>query len=102
MIKPASQMQDEEPCVSCGKPMDRLFLPRTLHLSKTKVFEASYNPGLGCVVKSESHKQELCKQKGLVEIGNDYKSPDTQAREGDQTREHRYNTRWNQAMREAV
>lgn len=41
-----------------------------------KIEDAEYNPGLGCVTKSKRHREEICKAKGLYEIGNDYKSPD--------------------------
>lgn len=41
----------------------------------TKVEDAEYNPGLGCITKNKRHREEIAKRLGVVEIGNDYKSP---------------------------
>lgn len=57
----------------CGKD-DRDFKKMRAHFIGSKVTDAEYNPGLGCVVKSKAHKEELMKKKGVVEVGNDYGS----------------------------
>jgi putative FmdB family regulatory protein len=76
VIKTVSEMNREEPCGQCGAPAERQFTPR-IHIHGAKVENAEYNPGLGCVVKNKRHREELCKRKGLVEIGNDFKSSES-------------------------
>ena len=45
---------------------------------KTPYIIGDYEPyrcaGLGTVVKSRKHRRELMKEKGLIEVGNDYNS----------------------------
>jgi hypothetical protein len=49
----------------------REFVPTRLYLNGTKVENAEYNPGLGCIVRNSAHRKEIAKQKGLEEIGNE-------------------------------
>jgi hypothetical protein len=30
-----------------------------------------YNPGLGCVTRSRKHREQIAKERGLVEVGNE-------------------------------
>jgi hypothetical protein len=55
----------------CG-PDQRDFSDYKVSFIGTKVMSPEYNPGLGTVVKNKWHKEELMKQKGVVEIGNDF------------------------------
>ena len=71
VIKRASEMTALENCPLCSKEARREFVPRVLHLSKTAVQHAEYNPGLGCIVKNAQHRKELCKIKGVEEIGSE-------------------------------
>jgi len=50
--------------------------------------EAQWNPGLGCVTKSKTHRKEICKARGLVELGNDI-APDQMFKEQDKQEENR-------------
>lgn len=49
----------------------RAFAPSRIHIVGAKVTHAEYNPGLGCIVKNKRHKEELCRQMGVQEIGNE-------------------------------
>jgi len=40
-----------------------------------KVEDAEYCSALGCVVKNKKHRQQIAKERGLVEVGNEH--PDT-------------------------
>ena len=71
VVKPYSEMENHEACKSCGQTAVRQFLPRIIHLSKTKVEHPEYNPGLGMVVKNAYHRSEICKEKNLIEVGNE-------------------------------
>lgn len=94
VYKRASAMTDPEMCPKCGVEAKREFVPRNVYLSKTKVQHAEYNPGLGCIVKNERHRKELCKQKGLVEVGNDFKSGDGMHAHHDKARSDAWERGW--------
>ena len=100
VIKSVKDMDVNEYCPACGEPAIRQFVPSKVHISGAKVTHPEYNPGLGCVVKNKRHKEDLCKRMDVVEIGNDYKSPDTIHKEYDQKREERKEQRYDQAMKE--
>lgn len=65
-------MERDEQCPECQTSAIRQFTPRRIHLAKTSVQHAEFNPGLGCVVNNREHAKEICKRKDLVEIGNDF------------------------------
>ncbi len=56
-------------CDKCGEKMQRHYT--TFQISGTKVSNREYNPAFGCVVKSDAHRKELAKQRGMIEIGNE-------------------------------
>ena len=93
VVKPAAQFEREEHCPSCNATATRQFLPQRIYLSGTKVQEAEYNPGLGCVVRNKQHRQELCKIKGVEEIGNDF-PPESMHKHYDKVREERHERSW--------
>jgi putative FmdB family regulatory protein len=84
VVKSHRDMERNENCVRCGEFAIRQFVPSKVHLIGTKVEDAEYNPGLGCIVRNKSHRKELCKQKGVEEIGNE--KPDTLHKHFDEAR----------------
>jgi len=94
VIKRVSEMDAEETCV-CKAIGVRQFIPQKIHLSGTKVEEAEFNPGLGCIVKNKNHRKELAKQKGLEEIGNE--KPETIHKHFDQRRSEKWERVWAEA-----
>jgi hypothetical protein len=94
VIKSVKDIEVAETCPVCGEFAIRQFVPTYIHLSKTAVQHAEFNPGLGCVTKNREHVKEICKQKDLVEIGNDYKSADSQLKEADTARAEKLAKRW--------
>ncbi len=94
IVKSVRDIDQIETCPACETPSIREFAPKKIHLSKTSVKQAEFNPGLGTVVKNEHHKKELLKQKGLVEIGNDYGSGHKQLDHFEQARETKKNLEW--------
>lgn len=95
--KPVSEYDTTETCPDCGDFGEKQF-SANLYFNKAKVTHAEYNPGLGCVVKNERHKDYLMKSKGLVEIGNDFKAPDNVHKKMDQDREETRKKRWDTAL----
>lgn len=94
ITKSLKDIDVNESCPKCEAPGIRAFAPSKIHLSKTKVTEAEFNPGLGHVVKSAFHRQELCKQLGVVEVGNDYGSGEKMQGAFDAARETKKNLEW--------
>lgn len=71
VIKSVKDMERPEKCARCGTEATREFVPRRTFLNKTAVQHAEYNPGLGCVVNNSYHRSEICKARGLEEIGSE-------------------------------
>lgn len=84
-----------EDCPDCAGPATRVWTPTLI--SGAKVTHPEYNPGLGCVVKNKRHKEDLCKRRNVVEIGNDFKSPDSAHKHFDGVREAKLRKRWDDA-----
>ena len=93
-MKPVADMERAERCPSCDTDANRQFVPHRLYLSKTAVQHAEYNPGLGCVTKNAEHRREIAKQKGLVEVGNDFKSGESMVDHFDKERAAKLAKRW--------
>lgn len=94
VIKSHRDMERNENCPKCGEFALRQFIPQRVFFSGAKVEHAEFNPGLGCVVRNKHHKQELMKQKGLVEVGNDFGSPDRMVDHFDKERADKRQKRW--------
>jgi putative FmdB family regulatory protein len=94
VIKSVKDIDVTETCPRCGEFSERQFVPQRIHLSRTRVEHAEFNPGLGCVVKNKKHREELCREKGLIEIGNDFKSGDSINDHFDKAREEKLKKRW--------
>lgn len=99
VVKPIAEYQTPETCTrkGCGAPARKEFVPRRVHLRNTAVQEAEYNPGLGCIVKNRQHREELCRIKGVQEIGNE--KPETLHRYYDHAREERRERVWAEATK---
>jgi len=67
--KPASEFTRTAAC-DCGGLADLVIHPPRGFINE-KVEHAEYNPGLGCVVKNRSHRAQIAKARGLVEVGNE-------------------------------
>jgi hypothetical protein len=91
-------MERNETCPRCGEFSIRAFMPERVYFSGQKVEHAEYNPGLGCVVKNKSHKEDLLKRKGLVEVGNDFRSGDGMQTKFDKDREAKKQKRYDEAL----
>jgi hypothetical protein len=87
-------MEVNETCPKCGEYAIRQFVPSILHISGARVTHAEYNPGLGCVVRNKAHKQELMKQKGVIEVGNDFKSGERMNQHFDRERAEKHRKSW--------
>lgn len=89
-----------ETCTACNITLTRIYTSPML--VGTSVFTPEYNPGLGQVVYSQRHKEELCKKMGVVEIGNDYSSPEKIHKEVDKGIAERNEAGYQQALKEIL
>ena len=94
VIKSVQEMEREERCPTCEAVSQRQFVPRSVHFSGTRVQHAEFNPAFGKVVRNKYHRSELAKRHNMVEIGNDYKSPDSIHKQFDQVREEKRGKAW--------
>lgn len=99
VVKSVSEFDREESCEKCQGHATRQFNAR-VHFIGTKVQHAEYNPGLGCVVKNKRHREELCKRKGLTEVGNE--SPDRIYTENEKQRESNREASWEKVLKETI
>ena len=95
VIKTVSEMNAPETC-ACGTVAERQFVPSRVHFVGAKVQHAEWNPAFGQVVKDKYHRSELAKRHGMVEIGNDYKTPDKIHETFDKVREEKREKRWSE------
>ena len=79
VVKHHSQYLTPEKCIKCDVVADKTV---TLFAAPTMVRE-EYSPAFGTVVKSKRHREQLAKEKGMIEVGNE--SPETLKKEADKT-----------------
>jgi len=86
VVKHHNDYNREEHCPNCDDEAARVFSTPYI----PKAYHAEYNQGLGCVVKSKKHKEEICKRKGLIEVGSE--KLDTIHKESEKT--HKQKLSW--------
>lgn len=101
VVKSVKEIDRSERCDSCEGIAKRQFSFR-VHILGASVQHAEYNPAFGCVVKDKYHRAELAKRRGLVEIGNDFSSPDKIHKTYEAEREAKKEARYEQALKEIV
>jgi hypothetical protein len=93
VIKSVREIDNPEKCPKgCAGASIRNFIPSRIHLSNTAVQEATYNPGLGQVVRNKSHLKEICKEKNLIELGSE--KPETIHKMYDNERQRKWEANW--------
>lgn len=70
IIKSVSRLDDPEECPACSSKDVKRYISRT-HFYGASDWDSSYNYGLGCVTKSRVHRNQIIKQRGLIEVGNE-------------------------------
>jgi putative FmdB family regulatory protein len=95
-IERISEYSGHKSCTQCGNHCIRLFSKVRIHLTGTAVEDAQFNVGLGKVTKSKAHREELAKQLGVVEIGNDFQKPESVHKHFDSAREEKLKKAWDE------
>lgn len=70
IIKSVASIDDKEACPSCHGEDTKRYISRT-HFYGASDWDSSYNYGLGCVTKSRTHRNQIIKQRGLIEVGSE-------------------------------
>jgi len=92
VVKTMSEATTPETCPQCGSVAARLFT--RFFFNGAAVQHAEYNPAFGQVVNNKYHRSELAKRNNMVEIGNDYHSPDNIEKENAAKREEKRRRNW--------
>jgi putative FmdB family regulatory protein len=91
VTKSIKEYKTPEACTACGNVATKLF-SKSVFFTGTKIEDAEYNPGLGIITKSKKHRDEVVKQKNLIEIGNE--KPETIHRHHDKARAEKRKKSW--------
>ena len=94
VIERISEYTGHKSCTMCGNDCIRIFSKVRIHLTGTAVQDAEFNVGLGKITKSKAHRDELAKQLGVVEIGNDFKKSEKIHAHFDSAREDKLKKSW--------
>ena len=70
VVKRLAEFDRPEDCPKCGEVARRI-ISRTSFYGADDWDKAQYCPGLGQVVKSDKHRRQIAKSKGLEEVGNE-------------------------------
>jgi hypothetical protein len=65
------QIDDAEACTKCNAPDARRYLVPVNFNGASDWDKTSWNPGLGCITKSNAHAAKIAKERGLIEVGNE-------------------------------
>ena len=68
VIKPLAEFDRAEHCPKCAKPAKRI-ISRTSFQGASDWDTAAYCPALGQVVKSDKHRRQIARSRGLEEVG---------------------------------
>lgn len=89
-----SESATKESCFKCGIDADRIFKNIKISLSGTKVTHAEYNPAFGKVIRNERERRYEAEKRGLVEVGNDFKSGEAMRESFDKDRAVKREKSW--------
>lgn len=92
VVKPVKDFDLKHSCPQCEHTETQIVISSKIHHIGARVQNAEFNPGLGCVVKNKQEREEIAKQKGLIEVGNE--RPDTLYKESVVKREKEKEKEW--------
>lgn len=100
IIKSMNESGRDEQCPICELQLERVWT--VPYLTGTSVEDAEFNHALGVVTKNKKDRAEIAKQKGLVEVGNDYGTPERMQVKFDKSREESMEQRWKDVDKEVL
>lgn len=93
VTKYMSEYDGKDLCPDCGNQGRRLFTCN-VYFTGTSVKDAYKCPALGQIIKSDYDRSEAAKRKNVVEIGNDFGSPDKLQTHFETKREEKRKKNW--------
>lgn len=81
-------------CPTCKNISTERIWSSAVYFVGASVESPEYNPGLGQIVKNSKHRKEICKEKGLIEVGNE--KPETIRKHLDKAREEKLKKSWDE------
>ena len=88
VVKSMHDSSRPEICPKCGQTGRRIYSSK-IYFTGTSVEDAEYNIGLGKITKSKRHRDELAKNMGLIEVGNEDPNKLTEQLEKNRIDEHK-------------
>jgi putative FmdB family regulatory protein len=70
VVKSVKDINVIEYCPQCADAGDR-YIAQTHFYGASDWDRQEYNHGLGCVTKNSKHRDQIAKERGLIEIGNE-------------------------------
>jgi len=92
VVKSIKDATNVEHCPNCGAPGQRILTK--FYFSGASVQNAEWNPAFGQVVNNKYHRSELAKRNNMVEVGNDYKSSESQHKQMEAQKEADWKRGW--------
>lgn len=71
VVKSVRQIDDPESCTKCNAPDAKRYLVPVNFNGASDWDNTKWNPGLGCVTKSNAHAAKIARERGLIEVGNE-------------------------------
>ncbi len=71
IMKTVASIDDDEPCPECDSATDRLIARNQSFYGADQWDCVGYDPAFGQIIKDNSHRKRLAKEKGMIEIGNE-------------------------------
>lgn len=93
-VESITEYTGRKTCDACGNPTRRIYTRCKFHFTGTKIEDAEFNPGLGKITKSKAHREELAKQLGVEEIGNE--KPEKIHKHFDSARDEKIKKSWDE------
>lgn len=97
VVKSISEVDRAESCAKCNVTAKRIFKSANIRFSGTKVEHAEYNPAFGKVIRNKRERRYEAEKRGMVEVGNDFKSSDSMREHFDSERAYKLDRRYEEA-----
>lgn len=71
IVKSYKEIDKEETCPKCSSVSNRIIVPGVSFYGEKDWDNQQWCSALGCYVKSNKHRRQIAKERGLVEVGNE-------------------------------
>lgn len=71
VVKSFKEYDLPEACQSCQSLKTERYISRSYFYGEKDWDKVEFNPAFGCLVKNKKHREQLAKERNLIEIGNE-------------------------------